>query len=141
MMSKDKLNNLIKQKSNITNQKGNVESQISVLNTKIQRLQAASSELSNEISSLIGHNNNLINITVDEGKWMGTKKDKFDDKYDTFKDSVKAYLSTVENRKEQVDEEIARAQSSKGYYESSLSNLSSQINILNTKITKARKEG
>lgn len=139
-MSSDKVNNLIRQKSNITNQIGNVESQISALNTKIQRLQTASNELTIEISSLIGHKNNLRNITVDEGKWKGTKKNKFDEKFETLKDSVNTYISKVENRKEQVEEEIARAQSSKGYYESSLSNLSSQINILNTKITKARKE-
>lgn len=139
-MNSSKVNDLMRQKSNITSRKSNVESQMALLNTRIQRLQTASNELSNEIAILSGKKNSAENLYVDESRWKGTKKNKFTEIYETYKQSVRDYLSKAEDKKVQLDEEIAHAASTMGSYQSSLSSLSSQMSSLNKQITKAKKE-
>src|SRR5690625_6439440 len=103
------LGQLRSRKTTVLTAMGDSRDKISNVEEKIRRLEEASSELATNISELETIKGSIDGLTIDDGRWKGQQEDKFEDKYNEYKNSVKNYRSKTEDAKEAMDDEIGRA--------------------------------
>lgn len=135
------LSQLRSQKRTVLQGMNNSREQISILEDKITRLQRASNTLSSNISELNSFKSSIESLTIENSKWKGREKEKFEGNYDTYKGSVKAYVNKVENAKETIDEDIGRYSTTQANYVNGLNSLQNTLSSLNYQISAAEREG
>ncbi|WP_054950402.1 YwqH-like family protein [Numidum massiliense] len=86
-MNRAAIDMLYGQQARLIGAKDNLQGQLTTLNEKISRLRTAATELSTQITTLKGHQQRVDSLTVDEGQWKGEHKQKFDDRYNAYKES------------------------------------------------------
>jgi uncharacterized protein YukE len=134
------LSQLRAQRSNVVQGISNAKTNISALEDKITRLQRASSTLSSNITELGSIKSSITSLNIENSRWQGKEKDKFDDRYETYKSSVKNYITKVKEAKETIDEDISRYESTKANYISGLGNLQNTLSSLDYQISVAERE-
>ncbi|WP_163581071.1 YwqH-like family protein [Gracilibacillus saliphilus] len=134
------LSQLRAQRSNVVQGISNAKTNISALEDKITRLQRASSTLSSNITELGSIKSSITSLNIENSRWQGQEKDKFDDRYETYKSSVKNYITKVKEAKETIDEDISRYESTKANYISGLGNLQNTLSSLDYQISVAERE-
>ena len=139
-MGNQNLAYLCRRQSYIMIDKSNMQGRLNSINTEISRLEEASLELATQVASLTTANGHVRNLTVNEGKWKGIKKDKFITQYDTYKSNIGDLISKTKERKDQLDDEIKQAQATRKSYIANISGYSSQITSLNDQIEREKKE-
>ncbi|SHM54945.1 YwqH-like family protein [Gracilibacillus kekensis] len=135
------LSQLRAQKRTVLQGMNNSREQISILEDKITRLQRASNTLSSNLSELNSVKSSIESLTIENSKWKGRGKEKFDDFYITYKGSVKGYLNKVKDAKETIDEDISRYSTTQDNYVNGLNNLQNTLSSLNYQISVAEREG
>src|SRR5690625_5242837 len=86
---------------------------ISNVEDKITRLQQASSNLAKSISELETLKRSIDSLIIDTGKWKGEEKDKFEENYSSYKESVKKFVASTEDAKDAIDQDIKRYEAEK----------------------------
>jgi len=106
------------------------------LNGKLSRLKTASNSLHSNVSEIELTFNKVVNLTIDEGRWRGMEKNKFEQELQGLEDSTKEFMSKTINARDQVDEEIGRCEanlvsveSNISHYQGLLANVNYQIAV------------
>ena len=113
---------------------------ISNVEDKITRLQQASSNLAKSISELETLKRSIDSLIIDTGKWKGEEKDKFEENYSSYKESVKKFVASTEDAKDAIDQDIKRYEAEKATWATGLNNLENELDSIDWKISQAGKE-
>lgn len=113
---------------------------ISNVEDKITRLQQASSNLAKSISELETLKRSIDSLIIDTGKWKGEEKDKFEENYSSYKESVKKFVASTEDAKDAIDQDIKRYEAEKATWATGLNNLENELDSIDWKISQAAKE-
>lgn len=108
------------------------------LREKISRLEKAISSMGNYITNIEDVKGKFDELTIDENRWKGTEKNKFDEQFQSLKDNTDKYLettrdgkTTMEEELERLEAELARVEATIARFETSLSNVNAQISARN----------
>lgn len=114
----------------------------SIANTdeKIERLRQALHEISSTHSDMESVKRSINSLNIDQSSWRGEKENEFDDHYNHYEDSVKSYISKVEDAQETIRDDINRYETEKASYTSSLNHLESSLHSLNWQIRVEQRE-
>lgn len=127
-------------KSSVQSQIQSNRTLISDAEDKISRLRQALNEISTSLSDLQSIKSSINSLTIDLNSWRGKTEDEFDKIYSRYKDSVKTYISKVDDAKEAINDDIRRYEAEKSSYQSSITSLQHSLNSLNWQISQAEKE-
>lgn len=139
-MSNFSLSDLYGQRGSVLAGMANSRNQIAILEDKISRLQEASSALGTSISELESTKSSIDSLTIDESRWKGEKGDTFEEYYDSYKISVKNFISKTEDAKETIEEDITRYKGTIDSYETGLETLKNTLASIDSQISAAEKE-
>lgn len=132
------LNRLYNQKNTITSNIASTKNVISSLEDKISRLERASSDLDVSISNVKSIQGSISRLTIDTGRWKGEEENKFEEAYGDYVQSVKEYVSKVEDAKDAIDADKSRYLSQKVGFLSQLSHLENSLRSIDRQIIQAQ---
>ncbi len=137
-MSRFTLDDYYGQRRTLTIAISEQEAKRTELEGKIRRLEKASNSLQNYIEVIEDSHKKITDLTIDEGRWHGTEKNKFDNSHQSLKSGTKNFLSQTEDARTRVEEELSRCQANLESVESTISHFRSSLANVNSQIEARR---
>ena len=133
-MSRNTINDLYGQRATLSSALAQENAEKSNLNGKLGRLKKASKSLHSNVSEIEVSHNRIGNLTIDEGRWRGMEKNKFEQEHQRLGDSTKEYMSKAIDARNQVDEEVNRCEANLLSVESNISRYQGMLANVNYQI-------
>lgn len=133
-MSRFTLDDLYGQRITLVNAISDQQAKKDDLVAKVQRLQKASDYLGSNINLIEASHQRVVNVTIDQSRWRGTEKDKFDSQKNAYETSIKSFATDTKRARDQIDAKkseletnIASIDSTISHFKATLTNVNNQI--------------
>lgn len=140
-MSRFTLDDYYGQRRTLTTAISQQETKKTELEGKIRRLEKASSSLQTQIEAIEESYKKIADLTIDEGRWRGAEKNKFDNSHQALESSTKEFFNQTKDARNRVEEELSRCQGDLNTVEATISNFRSLLANVNSQIETRRNSG